>query len=811
MIQRIGGFLSFWRGEPGERTTSAVQWVGLTLTAVGFVLISTLIVGFDSLVPGRNNIASLQVGDISPADIRAPFDWRYESKVLTERRQQQAMDATATKYDPPDPNVARQQVQFARQILDYIDNIRRDPFGTPEQKVRDLNQITALTLTDDIVRYIIGLSDDSWKAIDSEVINDLERVMREEIREANLPVVKAQLPMQVSVRFSDKDVAVIVAIIEDLLRPNTFPNPAATEAARQAAAAGTAAETRVFERGQIVVREGARIEAVDYEALGQLGLLQTADRRLQEVARALLASVLVAIVFGLYTRRFRPSLFDDLQFLILIGSLVLIDLAGARLFGGGSEIYIYPTAALALLLVALTGPEVAIIGSLALALLVGLMDNRSLEIATLIATGGLMGALTLRRSERLNSFFLAGLVVAVTNFLVITTFNLEMLSAEEGTNLGLLMIYGVVNGIFSAAIALAAMYVVTLLFNLPTSLKLVELSQPNQPLLQRLLREAPGTYQHSLQVANLSEQAANAVGASAELIRVAALYHDIGKMLNPAFFVENQADAVNPHDVLNDPVRSADIIISHVTDGDRLARQFRLPARIRDFILEHHGTTTVSYFYREAIAQADDKDSVDIDQFTYPGPKPRSKETAILMLADSSESTVRARKPANKQEIAEIIQQIIDARMRDGQLDDSHLTTNDIKTIRNIFVEMLQAVFHPRINYPNMPPILSRPSDFTQETSSAETAPSEAATTQTRVVRVEAPELETRPQTATVEIPAVEALIDDDDAPLPEVPPLRRSTQVTRVVANGVNGDDNAHENGSAAREERIEDKVESE
>ena len=253
MFNWIGRPLNRLRAARGERT-SAVQWVGVALAAVAFVLIATMIVGFDSLVPGRNNIASLQIGDIAPQDIRAPFDWRYESQVLTERRQQQAMDATAPRFDPPDPNVARQQVQLARQILDFIDNVRRDPFGTTEQKVRDINQITALTLNEDVVRYIISLSDDAWHAIDAEIVNDLERVLREEIREANLQLVKAQLPMQVSVRFDDKDVGAIVAIIEDLVRPNTFPNPTATEAARQAAAAGTLPETRVFERGQIVVR-----------------------------------------------------------------------------------------------------------------------------------------------------------------------------------------------------------------------------------------------------------------------------------------------------------------------------------------------------------------------------------------------------------------------------------------------------------------------------------------------------------------------------------------------------------------------------
>src|SRR5690606_22308032 len=242
----------------------------------------------------------------------------------------------------------------------------------------------------------------------------------------------------------------------------------------------------------------------------------------------------------------------------------------ARIFSGNDQIYIYPTAALALMFVALEGPQIAIIGVIALAVLVGLMANKSLEIGVLVLLGGLFASLTLRREERLNNFFISGLVVACSNIIVVSVFNLEMLDVGEGDNLGLLLLYSAVNGGFAAAVALAGMYAVTLLFNLPTSIKLMELSQPNQPLLQRLLREAPGTYQHSLQVGNLSEQAANAIGENSELVRVAALYDDFGKLLNPAFFIENQADNVNPHDVLRDPYRSADIIISHVTDGERL-------------------------------------------------------------------------------------------------------------------------------------------------------------------------------------------------------------------------------------------------
>lgn len=784
MLTSLGRLFNRPPAASAERGSLVIQWAALAVLAVTFVLFSTLIVAYDSLLGGRNNISNLQVNDIAPQDIRAPFDWRYESQVLTERRRAAAMEATAPVFDPPDPNVARQQVQLARQILDFMDNVRRDPFGTLEQKVKDISQITALTLERETIEYILSLNDEQWRALDSEIINVLERVMRQEIREQGLTLIRSQLPMQVSVRFGDKDVTAIASIVSDLIRPNTFPNPDATEAARQAAANSVPAESRVFERGQIVIREGARIEPVDYEALGQLGLLQTDDRRLQEVVRALLMSLLVMVITGLYLSRFNMALFADIRFLGLVEALFLIILLGARIFIADNQLYIYPTAALALLLVALTGPQIAIIGLFGLALLIGLMANKSLEMTSLVLVGGLMGTLTLRRSERLNTFFIAGAVVGLSNMVVVTIYNLDMFGTAEGANLGLILLYSVVNGIFAAAVALAGMYMVTLLFNLPTSLKLVELSQPNQPLLQRLLREAPGTYQHSLQVANLSEQAGNAIGANAELMRVAALYHDIGKMLNPAFFVENQADNVNPHDVLNDPYRSADIIISHVTDGERLARQYRLPARIRDFILEHHGTTLVSYFYRQALQQADDEEGVDVDQFTYPGPKPRSRETAVMMLADSCESTVRARKPANKQEIAEIVQQIIDARLRDGQLDDSGMTSSDIRTIRNIFVEMLQAVFHPRINYPAMPGPAERKTEYPPETTADELFMREGASdNHGRSEALPAGDAETRTANQSTEIPVTK--IDDDDSPLPEVPPLRRTATLRSIEPDG--------------------------
>jgi putative nucleotidyltransferase with HDIG domain len=230
--------------------------------------------------------------------------------------------------------------------------------------------------------------------------------------------------------------------------------------------------------------------------------------------------------------------------------------------------------------------------------------------------------------------------------LVSAIFHFGVQQDRQGYDLMIqLLTYSLINGVLSAAVSITGLYIITVLFNLPTGMRMIELSQPNHPLLQKLLRQAPGTYQHSLQVANLAEQATSAIGGNAELVRVAALYHDIGKSVTPYFFIENQVEESNPHDTMADPYRSANLIIAHVQEGEKLARQYRLPARIRDFIREHHGTTRVEYFYRQATDQADDPDSVNEEDFRYTGPIPQSRETAIMMLADSCESTVRARRP----------------------------------------------------------------------------------------------------------------------------------------------------------------------
>ncbi|PJF32121.1 MAG: hypothetical protein CUN51_00390 [Candidatus Thermofonsia Clade 1 bacterium] len=681
-------------------TWRQVQWA---LLGAIFLSAASALVAFTTLTPAEP--VALSVGQVAPYDILAPISITYESEVLTRLARQAAADAVRDIYDPPNPSVLRQQVQHARKVLTYIENVRADPYGTLPQRVADLRAIEGFTFPDDLPATLLSLSDREWREVDAQVISLLERTMRDQIREDNLAEVYARLPNLVSFTVSETQATVIVNIVRNLIKPNAFLNEERTRAARRAAADAVQPVTRNFLQGQLVVRSGTLVTEADLEALTKLKLIQPPDQRLRILAGALMAVVLITMLGAIYARRYHPTLLENVPLLIFLGALFLIFLSGARLYTLPEYVIsrAYPVAAFALIVVALTDARVAFAASSALALLIGLTLNASLELTVLAGAGSVAAILALRRAERLESYFVAGLVISGVNIVVGLLFGL-LQNTTEPTRLLLVIPAGLLSGLLSAGLGLVGLYIGSILLNVPSSIKLLALSQPSQPLLQRLLREAPGTYQHSLQVANLAELAAERIGADAQLVRVGALYHDIGKLHAPLFFVENQAEGVNPHETLS-PRDSARIIIAHVIEGERLARRERLPSVFIDFIRQHHGTTRTLYFYTKALEAANgDESAVNPAHFTYPGPRPRSREAAILMLADTSESVIRSKRTRDKQEIADVVQEIINSRLMEGQLDESGLTINDLRVIQEVFVSSLQGVFHPRITYPSLPP-----------------------------------------------------------------------------------------------------------
>ena len=268
---------------------------------------------------------------------------------------------------------------------------------------------------------------------------------------------------------------------------------------------------------------------------------------------------------------------------------------------------------------------------------------------------------------------------------------------------GLLLKLGIciIGGLISGALTVGGLFVLTPLFDLTTTFRLTELSRPNHPLLQRLLREAPATFNHVMMVASLAEQAAERIGSNALLTRVGAYYHDIGKLARPYFFAENQQGLSNPHDRL-DPYASLEVLAGHVRDGLKMAQQHHLPAAVRAFIPEHHGTMRVSFLYRKAVkAAGGEADLVDESQFRYPGPKPQSRETLLVMLADSSEAATRANRPSTPEKLGDLIGSIFDQRMKDGQMDDSPITMPELATVKAAYVDLLRGAFHPRVQYPS--------------------------------------------------------------------------------------------------------------
>ncbi len=790
-----------------QRTETAAGYLLMLAAAVAFALCCTFIVAFDDIFLRFNSTANLGIGRVPTEDIITREEGSYISAILTEQERTNVLSQVPTVYSPADPGVARQQRDLAEQILAYIDNVRADAYASLDQQIADIQAIMALQLDEsgDSASAILQLPDDSWQQVRNEIALVLERVMSAEIRAADLERARAQLPNQVSLRLTEQQSRIVTEITADLIRANTFENPDQTAINQAAALAEVEDQQRQFIAGQIVAPAGQRVDALSFEALQELGLLARTSNRAPRILRALLASSLVAVLLGLYVSRFEQRLVSsDRANLLLIAVLFLVALAAMRAFGN-ANIYLMPAAALGIVYVAISKPSLAIIAAIGFAFLSSLLNRSpSLEIASLIAAGNIGAILTLRNAGRLNNYFLAGLFVGLANAAIVAIFALQIgFRPNDVTNMLQALFSGV---LIVPTAAFGVMYMLTVLFNLATPFKLMDLSQPSKPLLQRLLREAPGTYQHSLQVANLAEQAAQAIGADTQITHVASLYHDIGKMSNPFFFTENQQHIPNPHDALDDPYRSADIIINHTVEGDQIAKRHNLPHRIREFIREHHGTTQVYVFYQRAIAAAGDESSVDIADFSYPGPIPQSRETAIVMMADSCESATRAVKPQTNEEIADLVHGIIEGKRNNGQLDDSNLTLNELRKIEEIFIDIFRGLFHPRIDYTQavreaprkapaaasaIPADASKPAiaaaadasaDQPPKTSASRQKPAAAATAQDSTNAYDHASAQPPPQDGAPLDELDPATVMEDDEPLTDVPflPKRNGKSSTK-------------------------------
>lgn len=680
-----------------SRWQQFVRGSRLWIFAIALTLSLTLILSFN-LDVGDEVVA--EVGQPVLNDVLAPRTVTYTSDVLTERARDQISQNVQDVYTVIDPEIGRGQLNLAQLIFSFVDVVRTDSQATSETKLTYLQGVDALTIEEEVGIAVIDLNQSDYDQVKSEINRIVGEIMREDIKESQVSEYRRRASRDVRLDLTPTQTQIVTSIAPQFIVPTVFFDADGTDQRRQESIDNVEPQIRTIFQGQRVLRSGDIVREEDVEALQELGLLET-TQDWRDVASIFMLSLIGVVIVTMHWQQFhRKHWAVNGRYLAAIFYIfsVFALLARVLLSGPGVLAYWFPIAAMSMMFTVIYDARFSILATIIMAVFYGFIAPNSLELMLYVLVGGVLATLTLRDLQRINAFFRAGVVAAIGHILVILIFQFSQ-DVVDVVPVLQLMLYGVANGILSAALTLVGFYVMGSLFGVTTTLQLQDLARLDHPLLQELLRRAPGTYHHSIMVANLAEQAADEIKANSSLIRVGAFYHDIGKMNRPPFFTENQ-EGVNPHDAL-DPYTSGRIILSHVTDGLELARKYKLPDRIRDFIAEHHGTRIVKGFYFKACEQAgDDAESVNKEQFRYPGPRPRTPETAIVLLADAVESTSRALQPDTPKAIEKLVNSLIDEDMTQGQLDDSGLTMGDIQKIRASFIKTLKGRFHVRVKYP---------------------------------------------------------------------------------------------------------------
>jgi len=698
--------------------------------AAVLVIAVSLIVGLPAVGEG----VSFRVGQPAAESVPAPTEVRAvddEATELARRAAAEAVDAILTV----DVAAGQELVRDLRAAFEATREVRAltgGPAITPAPGEASGSQVGPAADDDDprsldaaeqraelasrlvgvpsgVIAALVGASDVELEVIEREAISIGQLLARQRIREDALATVLADtLAVELGLRSPPRDTGetIIRPLLELYLRANVIVDLEATSIARQRAASAVGEVSQTWLAGQFIVREGEIVSPLQAVALRELEVGAEPVWRILLTAAA--AMLLLVGVGGVYLSRMQPFVWRSIKKLWLLTLLLVVFAAmvsGIDLLvdtTDSSWAFVVPVGALAMLVALMVHPVVGLAMMLPSVVLVLLVDAGSPGVALFAAAAVLVSVPLTRditsRADLQRAVLRAGLSYPLLVLVIVVVFG-------PRDRLGVAMLAGVLNGIVSALIVQGALPYLEALFRLPTVTALLDLADRNHPLLRELELKALGSYNHSVMVASLTERACRAIGADPLLGSVAALYHDIGKVRQPHFFIENQQGIANPHDGL-EPEVSAMIIINHVVDGVELAQSYRLPPEVVAAIGSHHGTMLVKYFYEEAVSAAGgDHGAVDEHAFRYHGDRPRSREAAVLLLADSCEATTRAmamtRGTLPREDIEATVDTLLEERLADGQFDDSEVTLRDLRVVRDTIVESLVGIYHPRIAYPS--------------------------------------------------------------------------------------------------------------
>ncbi|MEQ6355874.1 HD family phosphohydrolase [Lysinibacillus sp. M3] len=642
-----------------------------------------------------------------------------EDTYKTQQEREKATNAVAPVYQFS-ADVAKQRASIVTSLFDYVLEVKADVESSKEpipvvdqvaQLRKKLESIDSeqmpIVFTDSQLEGLLVQSEADLKRTSTQLSKLVQEYLQKSIRSEN--VFASQNDFETKIRgqrgYPDKIFNTVVLIGRTSIIENETINEEQTKI-RKEQVRESVEPTRILQ-GQIIVQEG---QIIDNEAFRQLELLGMVSNKasMKPIAGLIILILLEMMFMFVLFERWHIDEYkkrNALLVTVIVYSLSILLMKFISLVSGGFDVtiaFLFPTALATMLVRLLADDRAAVLITVMTAASAGVIFQEGyssvmqMEITLYIIFGGFASLFFLQSMEKRSHILHTVGIIGLVNMLFIAFYLLMTQSSYGLSELVFYFIAAMISALLSGALTMGLLPFFESAFSLLSSLRLIELSNPNHPLLKKLLMEAPGTYHHSVMVANLAEAACEEIGADGLLARVGCYYHDIGKTKRPAFFIENQMSGINPHDSLS-PEKSAEIIIAHTTDGAEMLKRYKMPQEIIDIALQHHGSSLLKYFYFKA---KEEGKCLDDTTYRYPGPKPQTKEAAVISVADSVEAAVRSMKEPNAEKIQKLVRAIIDDRVQDSQFDECDISIKELKCIERVLCETLNGIFHSRIEYP---------------------------------------------------------------------------------------------------------------
>ena len=637
----------------------------------------------------------LNEGDIATVDIKAPRDIIDEE--ATKLKEQEVTAKVEKKFTLKN-EIKIEASDNVKGFFDKLINLKSNNIDE-KSKIAELKKIDTINLSDSEYKELLDLSVDKDTELQWIALTAIDKAYENQIEEDSKAIADAKsiVDQYLSRQGLVSNIEVILReICESQVKANYFFDQSKTDEAIKEALKGVSKV--MIKKNQIIVKEGEPITQKQINILTELGLIG------EDISKDYIYTYIILFFYVLfvlilqyiYMKNENNKILNNTKLVFLILLLNLLSLIIARVFTLVS-VFLIPIACTPILMTVFLGSKISIIINSFNLLFIGIIIGFEPQIILVAIVANIISSLTLKKVNQRNDILYSTAYLAVSSAIIVLSSGILLSNNIKRILIDVALATG--GAFISGILAMGLLPFLESSFNLVTNMKLLELSNPNNLLLKRLLMEAPGTYHHSIMVANLAEVAAEEVGANPMLVRVGAYYHDIGKIKRPFFFGENQLGGVNPHDKIS-PALSTTIIISHVKDGLELAKEYDVPTIVTDMIAQHHGTTLVKYFYYTLKNNSENPDLIKEDDFRYPGPKPQTKEAAIIMMADSVEAAVRSIQEPTLDKIEAMVNNIIKDKLNSNQLNECDLTFKDLEVIKACFLKVLKGIYHHRIEYP---------------------------------------------------------------------------------------------------------------